>query len=623
MKKLLTWLVVLALLLVPTTMMVAAAGAPVIDTTKKGSLDIFKYDLTAATADGVWTPGSYVSTGVYDQTGVNDVLGDEQDVGVLTNGDTVYGYAVKGVEFTYLRVADVSTQTIAGKVQTLYGFAKNDTTAALLAALGMAYTDAVMTDGANTVSYFTSDSIFDAMEAAATLNSTTLKNALEDLVAANGGTAMPLTDSYGHTEADELALGLYLIVETKVPETIVGTVTPFFVSLPMTSVDGDEWIYDITVYPKNASAVPTLEKTVREAATSGGTSDEYAKAITASIGDTAEYRVVSKLPPITSKASYLTKYVFTDTLPAGMTHVGTDVTVEIFADDALTDLVATWDADQFTAAVSGQTLTVTVTADGLTELNTSNAVYDDPADTDSGYSGLFMVVKYGATVGATAVLGDTGSTCGVTLTWERTSANYFGTISDDVHVHSFAFDLTKTFSDGDGDVANVKFLLKNTTDGKYIVAALADGVYTVTGYADAEADATVLVPTADGKVVVRGLEADTYAITETETDDGYMLLDSAIEMIITAENADAACTGCLDYALTASATVNGQDVAMTADTGSDNAVVPFSVINYRETPMPDTGENGMKTLIAAGIMMVAASVAVIMVATRRKEADRA
>lgn len=48
----------------------------------------------------------------------------------------------------------------------------------------------------------------------------------ETYVKNNGGTAMEETDSYGHTEATNLELGLYLVVETKVPEYVTTTVAP-------------------------------------------------------------------------------------------------------------------------------------------------------------------------------------------------------------------------------------------------------------------------------------------------------------------------------------------------------------------------------------------------------------
>ena len=64
---------------------------------------------------------------------------------------------------------------------------------------------------------------------------------------------------------DNLELGLYLFVETEVPEQVTDTVNPWFVQLPFTSADGDMWQYDMNVYPKNQSGNPTLDKSVRNA----------------------------------------------------------------------------------------------------------------------------------------------------------------------------------------------------------------------------------------------------------------------------------------------------------------------------------------------------------------------
>ena len=64
-------------------------------------MSVYKYDITSAEKDGVWTTDGYQSTGVYDETGVNNILGNPDKPKVLPNGDTSYGYAVKGVEFTY------------------------------------------------------------------------------------------------------------------------------------------------------------------------------------------------------------------------------------------------------------------------------------------------------------------------------------------------------------------------------------------------------------------------------------------------------------------------------------------------------------------------------------------
>ena len=52
---------------------VELTNVPTIDESKTGSLTIYKYDLTNAEKDGIGD-SSYVSTGVYDEAGVNNVL---------------------------------------------------------------------------------------------------------------------------------------------------------------------------------------------------------------------------------------------------------------------------------------------------------------------------------------------------------------------------------------------------------------------------------------------------------------------------------------------------------------------------------------------------------------------
>ena len=226
-----------------------AFAAPTIDSSKKASLSLYKYDITAASADGAWDAASYVSTGVQDDA-VTDKLAQ---------------YAIQGVEFSYLRVASTYSQRESGqyKVGVLYGFADD----AVLQAIGLTKADAYKRG--NGVFYFTSDKLNKAMSDALTANATTVKNALE-AAARNGGKAMPETDENGHSKVSGLEQGLYLVVETRVPENVTSTCNPFFVSLPMTTMDGKNWNYDVTVYPKNQTGNPTLEKTVREGKNSTG-----------------------------------------------------------------------------------------------------------------------------------------------------------------------------------------------------------------------------------------------------------------------------------------------------------------------------------------------------------------
>ena len=57
----------------------------------------------------------------------------------------------------------------------------------------------------------------------------------------------------GTAVASGLDLGLYLVVETKKPDAVKETTEPFLVSIPMTAVNMTDWLYDVTVNPKNVT----------------------------------------------------------------------------------------------------------------------------------------------------------------------------------------------------------------------------------------------------------------------------------------------------------------------------------------------------------------------------------
>lgn len=677
--KVLSLLLALTMLLCfPVAVSAAELENAPIDESRTGSLTIYKYDLTNAEKDGVWD-SSYVSTGVFDQTGVNDVLGGGESA--LGNGETGYGYAIKGVEFSYVKVADIVTFSESengsrtdSHVEVLYAIDKTKG-ADFLKALNLTdgkdrYTNADTLD--STKYYYQSDVLIDALSAALTANSTVVKNALESYITANGGAAMPLTDAYGKTKAENLNLGLYLVVETKVPEMVVSTTDPFLVSVPMTSVNGTNatdggtrWIYDITLYPKNLTGIPSLEKTLRENKNDTGKIDAYAHTGTASAGDTIDYQIISTLPSITSESTYLSCYTFVDTLSKGLTYNKGDVVLEFFTDAACTDSVAKWTEADGKFAVAYNTtdagesvMTIEMTADGLSEINTSKAVYSGASMVNSGYSDCTLRITYAAKMDSSSdlVFGDSGNDNKVVLTWKRSSQNYYDTLVDDCHVFSYGIDLTKLFSDGKGDFSKVEFLIQNKTDSYFVKAELNknDGVYYVVDHVTDKAEATHFVPvqTADaqGRIIVKGLEDDTYTMTEVRTDNGYVMLKQGIDVVISQKNTDASCgiygtdvLGLIQndprYAsiindsgdlhnmpqkhlehklLTASAAVDGKKVTMLEDNGSANAEAPLTVVNTRGFDLPKTGDNGTMMITLVGVLLMAGSVTVLLILNKKK-----
>lgn len=402
-----------------------AFAAPTIDSGRKASLSLYKYDITAASEDGAWNTASYVSTGVQDDA-VTDKLAQ---------------YAIQGVEFTYLRVADIAmnNELVDGQRQVgvLYGFADD----AVLQAIGLTTADAHKSE--NGICYYTSDKLNKAMSDALTANATTVKNALEAAVR-NGGKAMPETDESGHSKVSGLEQGLYLVVETRVPENVTSTCNPFFVSLPMTTIDGKGWNYDVTVYPKNQTGSPDIEKTVREDKNSTGKNtgsltdiaDGYAHTTTASVGDVVDYQIISTLPTITSKATSLTTYTFVDTLSKGICYNKNDVVIEFFRDAGCTDQITAWNEDSGKFSVSyddaANAMTIGMTEAGLAEINESESVYTDSVK--RGYSDCTMRIIYAATLTDDAKLGDTDNPNEVELTWKRTNTSYDDTLQDCCHV---------------------------------------------------------------------------------------------------------------------------------------------------------------------------------------------
>lgn len=631
-------------------------NSDIIDYSKTGSLSIYKYDITAAEVAGDYTEGERFANGEKDAV-VEEAMAD---------------YAIKGVQFTYLRVGNIETysNTEGGSSQVNVVYEIPERLAEILTLdtgkFGPAYdmnAGGVAEKCTNKgVLHYDSTQLNKALAAILDEDNLGAKSALEEYLYSYGtqddasdgaentdastgykAVSMPLTDENGYTHVEGLELGLYLLVETEVPEQVTDSVNPWFVSLPFTNMTpedeqatgeegGNYWLYDMTCYPKNQTGNPTLDKSVRNAysntnavddkngtvnrgdayvsskdsealvvfnddsnnpnneadkdaaayvANRGGyTSDgttagkdgagysydfEYRDTNTASAGDVLDYILVSKLPTITSKSTFLSEYTFTDILSAGLTY-NKDVKIAFYdnAADANANNTANakvkWDleSDNYfqdyvdvivnngnSAWKDGSTqLTVKLKETGLNILNgdgtDGNNVYGhgNGKVSNNSYSDLYMVVYYTVTVNSDAslVLGDEGNENDVVLTWSRTSDNYYNTLEDRNYIYAYSLDLTKEFSDEEGDMSQVEFKLYNTTDAYYVMAEQSaddPAVWYVTGKTTSKEEATTFVPTEEGRIVVYGLEADKYAMTEVATDNGYTLLEDSINIVIT------------------------------------------------------------------------------------------
>ena len=460
------------------------ANADIIDTSKTGSITVHKYDITSAEAAGDYTEGQYKATGESDNR-VENALAD---------------YAIQGVQFTYLRVGNIEqyskTDGTGSNIKVVY-----EIPTALAQILKLNEADAtVMTgDGVSApctnagVLHYTSTQIEDALAAIIKADDVAAKNALESYLieykdqnkdsddVQTADTGVIETDANGLATKSGLPLGLYLMVETKVPEQVTSTVNPWFISLPFTntaadtntntdhaadgvadSIGGEKWLYDFVSYPKNQTGNPTIDKAVRNAYSSDAKDRNG---------------VVTSSKDTNYSGAFDSKSL-----------------IVYNADTAAENKADTTDA----AYVANR--------GGYTSANNTEAGKDG-----KGYSNDF---KYDDTT--TASEGDLLD---------------YRVVSKLPHITSKATYLSQyTFT----DATKVQFTLYNSTDAYYVIAKKAeDGLYYVTGKTMDKAQATTFTPAASGKLYIKGLEGDKYQLTEVATDDGYTLLKD--QMVINIE----------------------------------------------------------------------------------------
>ena len=574
---------------------VFAASEDIIDMTQKGSLTVYKYDLTAAEEDGIDTS---------EEKFANNGKEDEKAKEEFKN------YVISGVEFTYLHLGNIHTEHKRNEIQILYDIPEK-----LEKILGM--------DNKRGNHQYTSTELnYSLKELLA--QETEGRNQLEQYVNhADEKKNMPLTDKNGKTSVTELPLGLYLIVETKVPANVHTTVEPFFVSLPMTDHEGEAWFYDVEVYPKNQTNIPDLDKLIKQHDDNGKL--PYEDIATGSQGDIMDYIFVSHLPKITSEATYLTQYTFTDQMDIGLTY-NEDVSLYFYKTEEEArnhdkeKAIQVWEAKEklFKTEYRGETsgkskMIITITKEGLEEINTK-------------LSNKWMVIAYSCTINTdgSPVLGDSGNINEVTLEWKRTNMEEIDTLEDRAKVYIFGLNIQKMFSDQKGKFQDVKFLLQNKTDGYYLKAKGENGVYYITDQekGTSEKEGTVFNPGEKGNLTINGLEADTYILTEIATANGYSLLKEPMVIDIRSTVDDIIPSRTTLYDILditnnpnkevietpgerASASIDGTNTTMSefhSETGivSANGRVDIEVINNKTFKLPQTGGYGTWIFTLAG-----------------------
>ena len=521
-----------------------------------------------AAETGEATTGSVTITKYMSDTGVGNTLLPEDYTGDKPTGkDTDL---LQNVEFAYVEVGERVQVDNSSQTEIKYKVTNDE----FLNAIGITKnTDSnyTQTELNNAIKNKKTDTIAFVKDKAIDANKKSTAATSGDVKFDN----LSLHKLYVFAETDATKAALASDENKKVNVTKVSV--PFLVSLPFTGKNG-ETVTDLKVYPKNSTGTATIEKKIVE--------DSAEKDTTvANIGDTIKYKVTYSIPV---GENGLESLVVTDTMSKGLTFDTNNI--EVKNEDVVS-------ADNYTVESkqnpngNGSTITTITFTEKYCKSLEKNTTQN-------------FTITYTATLNKDAVLGQSGNTNDVFVTYRNT-----GDVDRDTEhksttkVFTYGIDLLKK-GEGVDKLVGVKFTLTDENDkGVNIEKNDSNNFYTPGG------SSNTVTTGDDGKIYIRGLKPGTYKLTETKTNNGYVLLKDPVVIVITPTNAE---TGA------ATATVGSKDVTMTDDNGSLTAKVPLTVVNSKGFDLPATGGRGIALFTIAGIAIVVAAGTLLFMRKRSK-----
>ena len=316
------------------------------------------------------------------------------------------------------------------------------------------------------------------------------------------------------------------------------------------------------------------------------------------IGDTITYQLTSKVPDMTGYNSYTFK--FSDTLSKGL-----DLKEVLSVKVGNTTLKAgKTGTNTYALAYDKNTRTLTVTL-------------NDFYNSYKNHTGETITVVYTATLNKDAVIGMNPNTNKAVVEYSNNPKSD-GTGKSEpsiVDVHTFDFTIFKYYlkDETQTGLANAEFELYKAneagdaadTNAKINIVDEGNGVYRQATADEAKATgftSAKIVSDADGKVLVKGLDAGTYYLRETKAPEGYNKLLSDIKVEIKPvydETTGKLTSYSVDYTYNGK-TTNG--AAITNKTDSPEVAVE----NKTGAQLPSTGSKGALMVTLAGIVLFGA-----------------
>lgn len=531
------------------------------------SMSVMAFAADAAT--GTEEKGSVTITKYESNTGAGETLSPENYTGEAPTGA---GYTLlQGVKFAYVEVGERVQVDNSSQTEIKYKVTNDK----FLNAIGItknADNNYTQTELNNAIRLKKTETIAFVKDKAIDANKKSTAATSGDVKFDN----LSLHKLYVFAETDATKAALASDENKKVNVTKVSV--PFLVSLPFTGKDG-KTVTDLKVYPKNSTGTATIEKKIVE--------DSAEKDTTvANIGDTIKYKVTYSIPV---GENGLESLVVTDTMSKGLTFDTNNI--EVKNEDVVVS------ADNYTVESkqnpngNGSTITTITFTEKYCKSLGKNTTQN-------------FTITYTATLNKDAVLGQSGNTNAVSVTYKNTGdVDRKTEPTGTPKVFTYGIDLLKK-GEGVDKFVGVKFTLTDE-NGKGVNVEKKDSnnFYTPGG------SSNTVTTDNNGKIYIRGLKPGTYKLTETKTNNGYVRLKDPVVIVITPTNAE---TGA------ATATVGSKDVTMTDDNGSLTAKVPLTVVNSKGFDLPATGGRGIALFTIAGIAIVVAAGTLLFMRKRSK-----
>ena len=370
---------------------------------------------------------------------------------------------------------------------------------------------------------------------------------------ANQGSVTATTTTVSFNGLD---LGYYLV------DTTLGTLCSLDTTNP-----------DVEMEEKNE--VPTNVKTVEEDSTGN-----YGEKNDADIGQTVNFKSTITAQPGAEN------YVFHDKMSEGLTYKGD---AKVYTDETMMQELAAGNYMVNANPTDSDTFDITFTQDYLNTITAATKLY----------------VKYSATLNENAKVGLEGNPNASKLSYgeinQGTGKPGSTTPLSETNTYTWDVDVFKYTMNGETEkaLAGATFTLSKNADGFNPIALVSEGnnVYRV-AKTNETVTVTEITTDATGKFTIKGLDADTYYLTETAAPAGYNKLAAPVTIVI------------------------GENGVVNGTTEAPQGVDEVKVLNQSGTELPSTGGIGTTIFYIVGGVLVVGAVVLLVTKKRMNNVER-